>query len=172
MFPKPNRAEFLSSIKKSFPRTRKRLFAILLPALRERGSDILLLAEYFLGLASQPRKSLSAAAAKRLLEHPWPGNVRELENAMRSASLAVRGNIVDAADLRLLGPSLGQEFRIDDLLQLDYHAAISRLEKLLLERALNKANGNRAEAARILNIHRQLLYAKLKEHGLSKPDDP
>jgi two-component system, NtrC family, response regulator len=91
---------------------------------------------------------------------------------MRSASLAVRGNIVDAADLRLLGPSLGQEFRIDDLLQLDYHAAISRLEKLLLERALNRANGNRAEAARILNIHRQLLYAKLKEHGLSKPDDP
>jgi DNA-binding NtrC family response regulator len=151
---------------------RLNVLSILLPALRERGSDILLLAEYFLGLASQPLKSLSAAAAKRLLEHPWPGNVRELENAMRSGSLAVRGNIVDAADLRLLGPSLGQEFRIDDLLQLDYHAAISRLEKLLLERALNRANGNRAEAARILNIHRQLLYAKLKEHGLSKPDDP
>jgi DNA-binding NtrC family response regulator len=78
---------------------------------------------------------------------------------------------IDAADLQLMGPSLGHEFRMDDLLQLDYHSAISRLEKLLLERALNRANGNRAEAARILNIHRQLLYAKLKEHGLLKPDD-
>jgi DNA-binding NtrC family response regulator len=151
---------------------RLNVLSIRLPPLRERGSDILLLAEHFLGSAGQPSKSLSAAAAKRLLEHPWPGNVRELENVMRSASLAVRGNIIDAADLQLIGPSLGQEFRIDDLLQLDYHAAISRLEKLLLDRALNRANGNRAEAARILNIHRQLLYAKLKEHGLSKPDDP
>ncbi|MBV8212642.1 MAG: sigma-54-dependent Fis family transcriptional regulator, partial [Verrucomicrobia bacterium] len=44
--------------------------------------------------------------------------------------------------------------------------AIRRLEKLLLERALARANGNRAEAARLLNIHRQLLYSKLKEHGL------
>jgi DNA-binding NtrC family response regulator len=151
---------------------RLNVLSIRLPPLRERGSDILLLAEHFLGSASQPSKSLSAAAAKRLLEHPWPGNVRELENVMRSASLTVRGNIIDAADLQLIGPSLGQELRIDDLLQLDYHSAISRLEKLLLERALNRANGNRTEAARLLNIHRQLLYAKLKEHGLLKQDEP
>jgi two-component system NtrC family response regulator len=56
---------------------------------------------------------------------------------------------------------------LEELLQLDYHSAIGRLEKLLLERALSRAKGNRAEAARLLNIHRQLLYTKLKEHGLS-----
>jgi DNA-binding NtrC family response regulator len=60
-------------------------------ALRERGSDILLLAEHFLVRSTSPPKSLSAAAAKLLLEHSWPGNVRELENVIRSSSLAVRG---------------------------------------------------------------------------------
>jgi transcriptional regulator with GAF, ATPase, and Fis domain len=66
---------------------------IRLPALRERGSDILLLAEHFLRRSASSPKSLSAAAAKRLLEHLWPGNVRELENVIRSSSLAVRGAV-------------------------------------------------------------------------------
>ena len=145
---------------------RLNVLSIRLPPLRKRGSDILLLTEHFLQMAGDPPKSLSAAAAKRLLEHAWPGNVRELENVIRSASLAVRGSIIDAADLQLTHPSSEPESRIDDLLELDYYSAISRLEKLLLERALAKANGNRAEAARLLKIHRQLLYAKLKEHGL------
>jgi DNA-binding NtrC family response regulator len=150
---------------------RLNVLSIRLPPLRERGSDILLLAEHFLRSTGPAAKSLSATAAKRLLEHLWPGNVRELENVMRAAALAVRSPIIDAPDLPLMGPALGSEFRIDDLLQLDYHSAISRLEKLLLERALDRAHGNRAEAARLLNIHRQLLYAKLKEHGLSPPGD-
>jgi two-component system, NtrC family, response regulator len=59
------------------------------------------------------------------------------------------------------------ETSVDDLLELDFHSAVSRFEKLLLEKALKKAGDNRAEAARLLNIHRQLLYAKLKEHGIS-----
>jgi DNA-binding NtrC family response regulator len=151
---------------------RLNVLSIQLPALRERGSDILLLAEHFLRTAGDRPKSLSAATARSLLEYRWPGNVRELENVIRSASLAVRGNIIDAADLQLAPPKVTSECRIQDLLELDYHSAISRLEKLLLERALTKANGNRAEAARLLNIHRQLLYAKLKEHGLSKQDEP
>jgi two-component system, NtrC family, response regulator len=114
---------------------------------------------------------LSASAAKQLLERPWPGNVRELENTMRSAALAVRGSIIDVPDLQLTFAASESECRLDELLQLDYHSAISRLEKLLLERALNRAKGNRAEAARLLNIHRQFLYTKLKEHGLSSHSD-
>jgi DNA-binding NtrC family response regulator len=150
---------------------RLNVLSIRLPPLRERGSDILLLAEHFLGLASQPPKSLSATAAKRLLEHTWPGNVRELENVVRSASLSVRTGIIDSADLHLSTPSAEPESGIDELLQLDYYSAIKRLEKLLLERALSRSKGNRAEAARLLNINRQLLYTKLKEHGLSNSDD-
>jgi DNA-binding NtrC family response regulator len=150
---------------------RLNVFSIQLPPLRERGSDILLLAEHFLQMAGQPPKSISAATARSLLEYRWPGNVRELENIIRSASLAVRGSIIDSTDLPLTPLPATSECQIDDLLKLDYHSAISRLEKLLLERALTRSNGNRAEAARLLNIHRQLLYAKLKEHGLSKPDE-
>ena len=150
---------------------RLNVLSIRLPPLRERGSDILLLAEHFLGLASQPPKSLSAAAAKRLLEHTWPGNVRELENVIRSTALSVRTGTIDSADLHLSTPSAEPESGIDELLQLDYHSAIKRLEKLLLERALSRSKGNRAEAARLLNIHRQLLYTKLKEHGFSNSDE-
>lgn len=146
---------------------RLNVLSILLPPLRERGSDIVLLAEHFLRLASDPPKSLSATAAKQLLERAWPGNVRELENTMRAAALAVRGSIIDASDLQRTPTASESDCQLEELLQLDYHSAIGRLEKLLLERALSRAKGNRAEAARLLNIHRQLLYTKLKEHGLS-----
>ncbi|PWT86323.1 MAG: sigma-54-dependent Fis family transcriptional regulator, partial [Acidobacteria bacterium] len=146
---------------------RLNVLSILLPPLRERGSDIVLLAEHFLRLASDPPKSLSATAAKQLLERAWPGNVRELENTMRAAALAVRGSIIDAPDLQRTPTASESDCQLEELLQLDYHSAIGRLEKLLLVRALSRAKGNRAEAARLLNIHRQLLYTKLKEHGLS-----
>jgi two-component system NtrC family response regulator len=144
--------------------------SIQLPALRERGSDILLLAEYFLRQSTSPPKSLSAAASKLLLEHSWPGNVRELENVIRSSSLAVRGTVIDANDLQMAVAENRRETPIDNLLELDFHSAVSGFEKLILEKALKKANGNRAEAARLLNIHRQLLYAKLKEYGMSGPE--
>ena len=143
---------------------------IQLPALRERGSDILLLAEYFLRRLTSPPKSLSTAAAKRLLEHSWPGNVRELENVIRSSSLSVRGAVIDARDLQIAPTESRGETPLEDLLELDFHSAVSQFEKLLLEKALKEAGGNRAEAARLLNIHRQLLYAKLKEHGMSESE--
>ena len=141
-------------------------FSIALPPLRERGSDILVLAEHFLHrttLASPKR--LSATAAKALLEYPWPGNVRELENIMRKLNMEVRGAVIDVRDLGLGQPQLPPD-SLEDLLSLDYSAAIARLEKLLLQRALDACEGNRAEAARRLGINRQLLYTKIREHGL------
>jgi DNA-binding NtrC family response regulator len=147
---------------------RLNVFTIALPALRERGSDILVLAEHFLRQAqpSQPKK-LSTSAAKALLEHSWPGNVRELENLMRNLSLTVRGLVIDQSELEFGNASSGLD-SMGDLLQLDYHTAIARLEKSLLQRALRAAGGNRTEAARRLGINRQLLYSKLEEHGLDR----
>jgi two-component system NtrC family response regulator len=70
------------------------------PSLRERGFDILVLAEYFLQRATQDApKQLTAAAAKALLEYGWPGNVRELENLMQRLSVVVRGAVIDRSDL-------------------------------------------------------------------------
>jgi DNA-binding NtrC family response regulator len=142
---------------------------IRLPPLRERGKDILLLAQLFLERSTSPPKSLGASAAKLLADHSWPGNVRELENIIRSSSLAVRGGVINANDLQMTVTDPPSESQIEELLELDFHSAVSRFEKLLLIKALRKARGNRAEAARLLNMHRQLLYAKLKEHGIPDP---
>jgi DNA-binding NtrC family response regulator len=78
--------------------------------------------------------------------------------------------VIDARDLQIAATACRAESRTDDLLELDFHSAVSQFEKLLLEKALKTAGGNRAEAARLLNIHRQLLYAKLKEHGMLEPE--
>ena len=139
------------------------------PPLRERGSDILVLAEHFLSEMAppgSPGKRLTPAAAQALLSHPWPGNVRELRNLMEQATVTVRSSVIDRGDLTLAPASPGAEDTLDSLLALPYAEAIGRLEKLLLERALHASGGNRAEAARRLGIRRQLLYARLREAGI------
>src|SRR5947207_10852701 len=147
---------------------RLNVLAIALPPLRERGADILVLAENFLHRAAPDSpKRLSSAAAKALLEHPWPGNVRELENLMRKLSLTVHTPVIDRGDLQFDVDLIGGTNESDrDLFDLEFFPAIAKLEKTLLQRALAQSAGNRTEAARRLGINRQLLYAKLKEHGL------
>ena len=151
---------------------RLNVVCITLPPLRERGADILVLAEHFLrqlAPAGQGPKCLSPAASQALLAHSWTGNVRELRNAMQNATVTVRGTAIDRADLPLSAVvPAGSPETFDSLLALPWNDAIAHLEKLLLARALRAAGGNRTEAARRLDIHRQLLYAKLKEHGLSE----
>ena len=146
---------------------------VALPPLRERLSDILALAEHFLALADGAKR-LSAEAAALLLSHPWPGNVRELRNAMERAAVLSRRPIVAAADLAFLGTSgPGADEAAAD--SLDLPAAVARLESALIRRALAASGGKRAEAARLLGIHRQLLYEKLRRYGLeasgSRTDD-
>lgn len=139
---------------------------IRVPPLRDRGSDILLLAETFLHRLSPANpKLLSADAAKALLGYSWPGNVRELENMMLQLNLTVRGPLIEVADLEIAqaGPPM---MLISELARLDYYSAIAHVERLLLETVLKEVDGNRSEAARRLKINRQLLYSKLKEHRL------
>ena len=148
---------------------RLNVVCVSLPPLRERGADILVLSEHFLRQLAPPgqtAKRLSPAASQALLSHPWPGNVRELRNTMQHATVTVRGLVIDHEDLLLGAASIpGATDTLDTLLALPWNEAIARLEKALLTRALRTADGNRTEAARRLEIHRQLLYAKLKEHG-------
>jgi two-component system NtrC family response regulator len=138
---------------------------ISLPPLRERIADIVPLAEYFLQRAGLKR--LSADAAARLVAHVWPGNVRELKNAMERAAVLVRGEVVRGEDLDDIFKAPSSESAATNWPDEDLPSAIERLERMLIRRALARANGNRAEAARDLGIHRQLLYAKIKRYGLS-----
>lgn len=151
------------------------VLSIRLPPLRERLADIIPLAEHFLRRAvprdaTEPPKSLSAEAARRLLGHPWPGNVRELRNAMERCQALVRHRVIGEADL---AAALGAAPAADaapalpaDWLEAELPVAVERLERLLIAHALAQAQGNRAEAARRLGIHRQLLYRKLTQYGL------
>jgi DNA-binding NtrC family response regulator len=141
-----------------------------LPALRERLADIVPLAEYFLHQAGSAKR-LTAAAAASLVRYAWPGNVRELKNTMDRMTITVQGNHIDASDLFPAESSLTSEARDADWPDEDLPTATLRLENLLIRRALAACNGNRAEAARMLNIHRQLLYTKMKRLGIELSDD-
>ena len=138
-----------------------------LAPLRERLSDILPLAEHFLARAGGGRR-LSAEAAARLLAHPWPGNVRELRNAMERAAVLAPLPVLSAADFAFLaGEAVSAEGApAADWLAGDLPGAVARLETDMIRRTLAACAGNRAEAARRLNIHRQLLYEKMRRYGL------
>jgi two-component system NtrC family response regulator len=138
-----------------------------LPALRERIADIVPLAEHFL---NRNGKHLSADAAARLLRHSWPGNVRELQNAMERAAVLARSAIIDASDLSFVAEAQTPGYVVDWPDE-DLPTAMARLEEALIRRALMRSGGNRAEAARKLNIHRQLLYSKMKRYGLDMSDE-
>jgi two-component system NtrC family response regulator len=141
-----------------------------LPPLRERLADIVPLAEYFLSLAGSPKR-LTAAAAAALIQYGWPGNVRELKNTMDRLSVIVHGTLIEAADLFTDGSSASQGRRPLDWPEEDLASATLHLEELLIRRALARCGGNRAEAARLLNIHRQMLYTKMKRLRIEVSDD-
>jgi DNA-binding NtrC family response regulator len=141
-----------------------------LPALRERIADVVPLAEHFLAQVGAAKR-LAPEAAARLIRHAWPGNVRELKNAMERAAVLVRGDLVTAADLDFIEearPAMEGAMEWPDE---DLPSATARLEQMLIRRALARSAGNRAEAARRLGIHRQLLYAKMKRYGLDASED-
>ncbi|CAE1132669.1 sigma-54-dependent transcriptional regulator [Xanthomonas euroxanthea] len=147
-------------------RYRLNVVPIELPPLRERGQDIVLLAQYFLRTGDGAARALSADAQARLLAYPWPGNVRELRNVMQRSQLLVRGHSIVAADLDDALDHSAEQPLTTAPLQGTLPEAVARLEKQMIQDALAHSSGNRAEAARRLGIHRQLLYRKLDEYGL------
>ncbi|MFA6210492.1 MAG: sigma 54-interacting transcriptional regulator [Candidatus Obscuribacterales bacterium] len=145
---------------------RLNVLPIQLPPLNKRGSDILALAELFLQQAlPHAPKQLSRDAAKTLLDCDWPGNVRELQNLMYHLSFTIRSEVIGSDDLQIDSKNTTTNNNNNNL---DYYSTMADVEKRLLADALESANGSRTEAARLLGINRQLLYSKLKAHGLMK----
>jgi two-component system NtrC family response regulator len=144
-----------------------------IPPLRERGEDVLLLARWFLARESQAqlRKSrgFEAGALAALAAHAWPGNVRELANRVRRAALMSDGPLVTAEDLELGHVVPASEEATVMALDLDLRTARLRAERETIERALARANGGVAAAARLLGVSRPTLYGLLETHGLAAP---
>ena len=142
-----------------------------LPPLSERIADIVPLAEYFLNRATAGKR-LSADAAAHLIRYGWPGNARELKNAMERAAVMVRGEYIHATDLAFLDDARSRQGPVLDWPDEDLPSALARLEEMLIRRALKHSGNNRTDAARRLNVNRQLLYAKLKRYGIEVADAP
>jgi two-component system response regulator HydG len=143
--------------------------------LRERMSDVPRLAERTLARVAiengTPPLALTGEALDRLLAHPWPGNVRELQNAVRVGALFSSGQVLDAAALPLRGPA-GRAFVPDGDADLSYEelqAELEERERSFVTATLERARGNKAEAARRLGITRYALYRTLRRLGVD-PD--
>ena len=104
-----------------------------------------------------------------LLQHSWPGNVRELRNMIARACVLVRGQTIEVTDLDI-APAGEKIPSRDELLEGDLPSAVAKLEAAMIRAALEACGGNRTEAARRLNIHRQLLYTKMQRYGLADPE--
>jgi two-component system NtrC family response regulator len=142
-----------------------------LPPLRERKNDIVALAKHFLSLASdgRPRPQLTGSAIDKLRQHAWPGNVRELRNVIERACVLTRSSVISADDLDL-DVETARLCSDGIIAASDLPTAVADLEARMIRHALETCAGNRTEAARKLNINRQLLYAKMQRYGLGDDD--
>ncbi len=137
------------------------------PALRERGDDLTMLAKQILSDVAQSAgrriTGFSPAALAAIQGYSWPGNVRELRNALEHAVALGDGALVQVGDLPAsLAAHVAQPADLDLVrLPLD----LATLERRGIEAALRETNGNRARAAALLGINRTTLYVKLKEFG-------
>ena len=142
------------------------VFQITLPALRERKKDIRLLAEYFMNYFGLKVKKqftgLTEEFVAKLEAYNWPGNIRELKNIIERAVILADDNILDESLL----PYEMQHQQPVKTGSLISAFDLASIEKLHIQRVLNHTHGNRAEAARLLNIGIATLYRKLKEYGL------
>ncbi len=134
------------------------------PPLRERGEDLLILADFFLKkYASKYNKSqlkINKQAQEKLLKYNWPGNIRELEHAIEKAVILSDSNILKPDDF-FLRPVTGSNTG-----SLDTTLSLEEMEKQLISTALDNHPGNITAAAAQLGITRQTLYNKMKKFNL------
>ena len=136
-----------------------------LPPLRERGEDVLVLAEFFvteLNLRNGTRKRLSDDLRSRFLRHRWPGNVRELRNAVERAYILCDGELnLSEHDM----PSLRQAQEGDsgnaDLIQMPIGATLEEIERTFILATLKHFEGDKRRAADVLGCSLKTLYNKL-----------
>jgi len=160
-------------------------FSINLPPLRDRGKDILLLAEHFLALANEELgrnvTSFSPEVVEALLNYRWQGNIRELKNVIRRAALLTEGEEVQTKALPLeiyinAKPSAAEPAYSNNAateapvkeVKHDLKNAAMEAEYETILRVLREVNFNKTKAAEILKIDRKTLYNKMKANNLDK----
>ena len=139
-------------------------FSISSPALRERGADLMVFAEFFLQKSNEQLNrevvGFSSETIAVFQRYKWPGNLREMQNVVKRATLLSKGDYIEADVLPKELFAIETETDSDDLI------SISDNEKAALINALEMTNNNKSEAAKLLQINRKTLYNKIKKYDL------
>jgi DNA-binding NtrC family response regulator len=144
-----------------------------IPPVRERGDDVILLAEYFLNDFNsrfhKHFKGLSEKTKTLFRQHTWPGNVREIRNVVERATLLDEGDFIFSHDVQL-GHLHELQGHVGSAAELDSNGlSLSEIEKRAIVEALSRTDGNQVQAARRLKISRDTLRYKMKKYRLIKP---
>ena len=131
------------------------------PPLRERGNDILILADFFLkkyaSKYNKPNLKINQQAQDKLMKYTWPGNIRELQHTIEKAVILSEGSVLKAEDFFMRPVIQGRNS--------DTETTLEEMEKRMINQAIDKNNGNLSAAAEQLGITRQTLYNKIKKLG-------
>ncbi|WP_318641519.1 sigma-54-dependent transcriptional regulator [Flavobacterium ardleyense] len=138
-------------------------FSISSPALRDRGADLMVFAEFFLHKSNeQLNRELVGFSSETIAifqRYKWPGNLREMQNVIKRATLLSKGDFIETS-------VLPQELFDIEISDSDDLISISDNEKAALINALEMTNNNKSEAAKLLQINRKTLYNKIKKYDL------
>src|SRR6266496_5543647 len=140
------------------------------PPLRERNEDIQLLTEHFLGMYAKkydrPITGVSQAAYQRLFAHTWPGNVRELQNVIERAVLLAKDNRIEPVDLPFDNGTIPEGSTVGGAWDIPPNMKLEEIERLVIEKTLQRTGGNKQAAANILGIYRPRLYSKIRKYNI------
>jgi two-component system response regulator HydG len=161
-------------------------FTIYMPALRELGSDIMLLAEHFLKMANHELGRNVTAFSPEVIDcfmhYRWPGNIRELKNVVRRATLIAEGDVIpmkalpleisnyrnSAIETPVYATPAAEPVSVNRENRNDLKNAAQEAEYDTILKVLREVNFNKTKAAEILNIDRKTLYNKMKAINLGK----
>jgi DNA-binding NtrC family response regulator len=156
------------------------VFPIRIPALRERGGDVVILANHFVEKfareLNKPRLKLSHGAIEALRVYPWPGNVRELQNCIERAAILSEEDVIHERTLSLVAPvtvadpppSPWDQIDLSGTLPEALRRATSEIERRKLVQALKDAGGQKTRAAELLDLNYKVLLHKLREYKLGE----
>ncbi len=152
---------------------RLNVVTIELPPLRDRGDDVILLAEYFLGQLSarvgREVPVLKESARKRLRQHNWPGNVRELRNLTERLVYLSQGDEVESGDLDFVLSPDAESTAVS--MDLALGEATRQFQVQYIQKQVQRAGGNMSEAARAMDMHRSNLYRKMRQLGMEGEEE-
>ncbi len=146
---------------------RLNVFSIILPALRDRKTDLLLLADHFMlrygRLHGKAIRRISTPAIDMLMRYHWPGNVRELENCIERAVLVCEDQVIHSYHLP---PTLQTAESSGTMPKLSLGDAVASYERELIQDALKSSRGNQAKAARLLDVTERIIGYKINRYNI------